>query len=73
MTRAAKLPPAHHIVGANNMIEPPARFALGTCEGRAFRIRVAHDETLAELKAHFRATVGHDRIGRVRWITSTDK
>ena len=47
---------------------PPARFAIGTCDGKTFRIRVAQDETLAELKAHFRATVGHDKIVGVRWF-----
>ncbi len=52
---------------------PPARFAIGTCDGKVFRIRVAHDETLAELKAHFRATVGHDRISEVRWVTEREK
>ena len=61
MKRAAKRPPPTR-----------ARFATGQCDGQPFRIRVAHDETLAELKAHFRATVGHDRIGRVRWVSERE-
>jgi hypothetical protein len=43
------------------------RYAEGWCEGKYFCIEVAPGETLAQLKKHFRETVGHDRIQVRRW------
>jgi hypothetical protein len=44
------------------------RFASGCFDGQRFTIEVAPQETLAQLKKHFRATVGHDRITKVKWF-----
>lgn len=46
----------------------PFRFAQGICNGQPFKIRVAEQETISQLKKHFLSTVGHDRIEVDRWF-----
>lgn len=43
------------------------RYAEGWCDGKYFCIEVAPRETLAQLKKHFRETVGHENTNVCRW------
>lgn len=43
------------------------RYAAVWCKGKRFVIRVAENETVETLKAHFRETIGCDQFQALRW------